>query len=91
MSRALGNEIHDAPVRDPKKVCLGTRVTVRRGILVSDVTIVGEDEADPAQGRIAWTTPLAQALAGAERGEVVELQAGGRIEEIMVLAVSPAT
>ncbi|HEX8644959.1 MAG TPA: GreA/GreB family elongation factor [Allosphingosinicella sp.] len=76
---------------DPRPVAagFGTRVTVRRGILMSDLWIVGEDEADPARGRIAWTAPLARALEGAVRGEVVELEAGGRTEEIRVLAVSP--
>lgn len=72
---------------DPRFAGFGTRITIRRGILMSDVWIVGEDEADPAHGRIAWTAPLARALDGAERGDVVELEAGGRIEEIRVLAV----
>ena len=74
---------------EPREAGFGTRVTIRRGILMSDVWIVGEDEADPAHGRIAWTAPLARALDGAERGDVVELEAGGRIEEIRVLAVHP--
>lgn len=75
---------------EPRPVAagFGSRVTIRRGILMSDVWIVGEDEADPAHGRIAWTSPLARALEGAERGEVVELEAGGRTEEVRVLAVA---
>jgi len=72
----------------PQAAAFGTRVTIRRGVLMSDIWIVGEDEADPAHGRIAWTAPLARALEGAERGEVVELQAGGRVEEIRVFAVA---
>ncbi len=38
--------------------------------------IVGEDEADPSQGRIAWTAPVAQALLGAEPGEERRLPTG---------------
>ena len=72
----------------PRFAGFGTRVTIRRGILMSDLWIVGEDEADPSRGRIAWTAPLARALEGAEKGDVVELDAGGRVEEIRVLAVS---
>jgi len=71
----------------PAAVGFGTRVTIRRGILMSDLWIVGEDEADPARNRIAWTAPLARALCGAVKGDIVELEAGGRIEEIRVLAV----
>lgn len=77
------------PEPDPREVGFGTRVTIRRGILMSDLWIVGEDEADPSRGRIAWTAPLARVLEGAERGDVVELEAGGRTEEIRVLAVGP--
>lgn len=76
------------PDPQPSEAGFGTRVTIRRGILVSDVLIVGEDEAEPAKGRIAWTAPLARAVEGAERGDVVELEAGGRIEEVRVLAVA---
>ena len=77
------------PDPHPSEAGFGTRVTIRRGILMSDLLIVGEDEADPAKGRIAWTAPLARALEGAERGDIVELEAGGRIEEVRVFAVGP--
>jgi transcription elongation GreA/GreB family factor len=33
--------------------------------------IVGEDEADPKQGRISWVSPLAKALNGASVGDTV--------------------
>jgi hypothetical protein len=47
-------------------VGFGSRATNRRAAVMSDVTIVGEDEADPPTGLIAWTAPLARALEGAE-------------------------
>ena len=49
--------------------------------------IVGEDEADPAAGRIAWTAPVAQALLGAEAGEIRELPNGEG--EILAIAAAP--
>jgi transcription elongation GreA/GreB family factor len=87
LRRSSARIVEHAP--RPTAAGFGTRVTIRRGILMSDLWIVGEDEADPAYGRIAWTAPLARAIEGAERGEVVELDAGGRTEEIRVLAVLP--
>ncbi len=78
------------PEERPASIGIGTTATIRRGVLMSKVTIVGEDEADPATGRIAWTAPLARALDGAEPGEVVELEAGGRIEEVLVIEVRRA-
>ena len=41
--------------------------------------IVGEDEADPAQGRISYVAPLARALLGKAVEEVVELN-GAEVE-----------
>jgi hypothetical protein len=71
----------------PRAVSFGSRATIRRAAVMSDVTIVGEDEADPPTGLIAWTAPLARALEGAEPGDVVELHAGGRLQSITVVAV----
>ena len=45
--------------------------------------IVGEDEADPAQGRISYVSPLARALVGAAVGDVVNV-AGGEVEVVGV-------
>lgn len=87
MNRAFASGQDEAPER-PLAAGIGTRVTIRRGILMSDVTIVAEDEADPARGRIAATAPLARALEGAIRGEVVELEEGDRTEDVRVLAVA---
>jgi transcription elongation GreA/GreB family factor len=45
--------------------------------------IVGEDEADPAQGRISYVAPLARALLGKAVDDVVELNG----DEVEVIAV----
>lgn len=45
--------------------------------------IVGEDEADPARGRISYVSPIAQRLIGAEAGDEVELP-DGRAEVLAV-------
>lgn len=34
-------------------------------------TIVGDDEADVAEGRVSWQSPLAKALMGARAGDIV--------------------
>jgi len=49
--------------------------------------IVGDDEADAAQGRIAWSAPLARALVGAKVGEerIVHLPAGEKSYEVMAI------
>jgi transcription elongation GreA/GreB family factor len=60
----------------PEEVGFGTRVTIRRGASTTAYRIVGEDEADPAQGLLSWTSPVAEALAGARVGEVVDVGPG---------------
>ena len=72
-------------VAEPREAGFGAKVTIRRGVATQVVEIVGEDEADPTQGRIGWTSPLARALDGAGPGDTVELGA----EPIDVLAVGP--
>jgi transcription elongation GreA/GreB family factor len=74
-------------------VAFGTRVTMARhsaGAPAQDgrrqtFRIVGEDEADPASGKISWRSPLAQALIGARPGDVVETdRPKGEIEILAV-------
>ena len=72
---------------DPQAAGFGARLTIRRDGQESEIVIVGEDEADPDSGRIAWTSPLARALDEAEPGDSVELAAGGRTVPIELLAV----
>ena len=49
------------------------------------VTLVGDDEADAAAGRIGWSAPIARALIGAKVGEerIVRLPAGEKGYEII--------
>jgi transcription elongation GreA/GreB family factor len=59
------------------KVRFGCRVTLATTQDAERVfTIVGEDEAAPAEGRISWVSPLAQALLGARLGDVVPFGEG---------------
>lgn len=43
------------------------------GLKAMTLTIVGEDEIDPAQGRVSLKSPLAKALIGRKKGETVEV------------------
>ncbi|WP_428423813.1 GreA/GreB family elongation factor [Pararhizobium sp.] len=75
------------PVAEPETVRFGTHVSIRRSRTVKDIRIVGEDEADPSAGAIAWTSPLARALDGAAPGDTVEFEVAGREEDIVVLSI----
>lgn len=53
-------------------VAFGCTVDFVLGGRRRSVTIVGDDEADPAAGRIAFSAPLARAMMGAEAGETID-------------------
>ncbi|MGH8236745.1 MAG: GreA/GreB family elongation factor [Steroidobacteraceae bacterium] len=68
------------PETEPVKARFGVRVTLQyEDGTQRSYTLVGEDEADPAQGLISWISPIAQALLGASVGDEVTLQ-GQRAE-----------
>lgn len=91
----LSRRMKDAKVVDPAaqpergRVWFGATAT-----LVDDednervVTLVGEDETDPAAGRIAWSSPIGRAIRGATVGDLrrVTLPAGER--ELEIVAIS---
>lgn len=93
----LAARIASAEVVDPRRqphdeVRFGATVTLRT---VDGETpgeerrfeIVGVDEADPAQGRIAFLAPIARAVLGARRGETVLLRTARGEEELEVLEI----
>lgn len=66
----------------PETVGFGCRVTIARDDgRKQTFAIVGEDEADPAKGLIAYTSPMARALMGKGQGEFAEVP-GGEVEII---------
>lgn len=52
-----------------------------------EVAIVGEDEAEPTDGKIAWPAPLARALTGAEVGDLVTWKRPSGDLELEVIAI----
>ncbi len=51
------------------------------------ITIVGIDEADLADNRVSWISPIARALLKAREGDVVELRTPAGAESIEVIAI----
>jgi transcription elongation GreA/GreB family factor len=72
------------PDPEADHVVFGVAVTVlREDKTEATFRIVGEDEADPSTGRIAWTAPVAQALLGNRPGDLRQLPTG----EVEVLSI----
>ena len=86
-TRAATAELAPAPAED--EVGIGSVVTIRLNGQTKALTIVGHDEADPSQDRIAYAAPLARALMGAMAGEMVAF--GGKADAGGILDVSQPT
>lgn len=72
------------PKPDPGKVVFGGRVTIERDDgRRQTFRIVGEDEADPAQGAVSYISPLAQAVLGKAVGDGA-LVAGHEVEVVAI-------
>jgi len=68
----------------PSEVAFGTTVTIERDDRRRQTwRIVGEDEADPAQGTLSYVSPVARALIGKRVGDVV--RAGNADAEIVAI------
>ncbi len=92
--RYLTKRLESAEVVDPKKqqglkkVFFGaTVVYVREDGTVHTVTLVGPDEADIAQKKISWLSPVARALLKAEAGDEVTVKTAGGTEMLEVISV----
>ena len=79
-----------APVPNGETAEFGTTVTFLLDGKQRVLSIVGDDEADPASGLISFSAPLSRALFGAEPGEILPF--GDREEgiEVLSVAVTPA-
>lgn len=74
---------------NPNEVEFGSQVTIERSGRRQTFMLVGEDEAEPAAGRINWRSPLAEAILGARVGDIVELGDRTPPDEIKVLEINP--
>lgn len=73
------------PPPDGDAVAFGSTVRFRLNGKERTITLVGDDEADPAAGLLSFTAPLSRALMDAEVGD--EIDFGSKAAAIEVLEV----
>jgi transcription elongation GreA/GreB family factor len=81
-TRLATAQLTDAPTDG--EVGFGMKVRFSLNGETREIEIVGDDEADPNAGRLAFSAPLARAMMGAEPGETVDFN--GKADAIRVLA-----
>ena len=78
------------PAPDGSRVAFGTTVTFTLNGQTRTISLVGNDEADPSQGLLAFSAPLCRALSGGEVGDLLDF--GNTPDAIEILAITvPAT
>ena len=83
-------KVLDASMLSTDKVQMLNRVKVKNlnNSRIMEFTIVGESEADFANGKLAATTPIAKALMGHGKGETVEAKAPSGIIKFEILDIA---
>lgn len=91
----LARRMKAAKVIEPADQPDRTRAWFGATVLMADeddrqttVTLVGDDEQDPAKGLIGWSAPIARALRGATVGDLRTVRLPGGEREWEVLAIT---
>jgi transcription elongation GreA/GreB family factor len=79
------------PVPSGETVEFGATVTFLLNGKERALTIVGDDEADPANGFVSFSAPLSRALLGAEPGEILPFSGHDEALEVLAIAVPSAS
>ncbi len=83
-------KVVDSSMLSTDKVQMLNKVKVKNlnNSRIMEFTIVGESEADFANGKLAATTPIAKALMGHGKGETVEAKAPSGIIKFEILDIA---
>ncbi|MFM9935245.1 MAG: GreA/GreB family elongation factor [Novosphingobium sp.] len=74
------------PSPEGAAVAFGATVTFLLNGKERTITLVGDDEADPAAGLLAFSAPLCRALLGGEPGDVLDFAGNAGVIEIRTIA-----
>ena len=88
IKRLENAEVVASSGRDTDQVFFGATVKVKSKSEVREISIVGVDEVEPAQGRVSWISPIARALIKAREGETVTVRTPAGEEKIEIIEVS---
>jgi transcription elongation factor GreB len=89
----LQERIASARVLHPKEqaqdeVRFGATVTIKMNNQIQEFQIVGVDEADVKQQKIAFVAPIARVITGKQVGEQVDFQLGNEVRKLEVLKIT---
>lgn len=84
----LRSAIEVKPPGDAGEARFGATIDIQEGGQKRRYLIVGEDEADPARGKLSWCSPLALAMMGAKAGDEIDWEGPQGPSRFSVVAVT---
>ncbi len=89
----LQERIASARILDPKEqpqneVRFGATVTIKMNNQIQEFQIVGVDESDVKQQKIAFVAPIARVITGKKEGEQVDFHLGKELRKLEILRIS---
>src|SRR3954471_1380139 len=87
IKRLEAAEVVQSAGRETDQVFFGATVRYKWKDEEREVTILGADEVDPAEGKVSWISPIAKALLKARVGDTVTLRTPGGEERLEILDV----
>lgn len=90
----LSKRLKNVKIVDPAAQAERNRVFFGATIILADeeggkrkFTLVGEDEADPGEGRISWNSPIGRAVRGATTGDLRQVRLPNGECELEIVAI----
>lgn len=87
-TRIASARVLDATGQELDEVRFGTVVEFNNGQKTLEFQIVGVDEADVKQKKIAFTAPIARAIMGKKVSDTIEFKHGNNIQTLKILSIS---
>ncbi|MDD3887214.1 MAG: transcription elongation factor GreA [Patescibacteria group bacterium] len=87
----LDSKIKNAQIISKDKngnISIGSQIKIKNGGKALEYTIVGSQEANPAEGKISNESPIGMAFLGHKKGEKVKVQTPDGFIEYKILQVS---
>ena len=88
LARIATAQVVPAGVAGDDAARFGAEITLRSQDEERRLRIVGVDEADPEEGRVAFTSPIARAVLGLKVGQTARLRAAGGEETLRIEGIA---
>ena len=70
------------------EVRFGAHVTLKMNNTIQEFQIVGVDEADVKQKKIAFVAPIANVITGKQMGDLIDFKLGNEVRKLEILNIS---